>query len=186
MPVMTSDEIKEIVSTGADRLGIVIPEPILKEVANLSSGFPHYAHLLGLSIAKACLVRETKGVDRRLFHLACHLAIEDAIETFRQIFSKATKTSKISRYPQVLCACGLASHDENGIFRATDVVEAMQLFGEELTVPAVVPALQAFTAEDRGPVLIKVPFGSQNHYRFKDPMMRPFLKIKASTLVEEK
>jgi hypothetical protein len=181
---MTDDEIKQIVSAGADRLGITVDTDVLNDIAYLSSGFPHYAHLLGLSLAKACVVRETKSIGLQLFEeLACTLAIEDAIETFRQTFSRATKTSKTSRYPQVLCACAAAERDDNGVFRATDVVDGVKkLFGEEVTVQAVVPALQAFTEEDRGAVLIKVPFGSQSHYRFREPMMRPFLRIRVLSL----
>jgi hypothetical protein len=49
-------------------------------------------------------------------------------------------------------------------------------------VQAVVPALQAFTESDRGAVLVKVPFGTQSHYRFREPMMRPFLRVRARTL----
>ena len=113
-------------------------------------------------------------------------AVEESIETYRQAFSKATKTSKASRYPQILCACGAADHDEQGVFRATGVVEAMKrLFSDDLTVQAVVPALQAFAEQDRGGVLEKIPFGTQSHYRLREPMMRPFLRIKSRGLQAE-
>jgi hypothetical protein len=186
MPLMTDSEIKEIVARGAEHLKIRVPQEVLDEVAHLAGGFPHYAHLLGLSIAKACSIRDTDSATLELFgELACSLAIEDAVETYRQAFGKATKTSKQSRYPQILCACGAARHDENGVFRATDVVEAMaDLFAEQVTVQAVVPALQAFTEEERGAVLCKVPFGTQSHYRFREPMMRPFLRIKTRAFAE--
>lgn len=187
MPVMKGDEIKEIVVKGGERLGIQVHSEVLNEVAFLSAGFPHYAHLLGLSIAKACLIQDTAVMNRVLFDdRVCSFAIEDAVESYRQSFTKATKTAKQSRYPQILCACGGASHDENGVFRATDVVEAMQqMFNETLTVQAVVPALQAFTEADRGAALDKVPFGTQSHYRLREPMMRPFLRIKARALEDE-
>ncbi len=179
LPVMKDDEIKQIVSNGCDRLGIVVDDDVMDEVARLATGYPHFAHLLGLSIAKTCYVQETKRITRELFQsIACGFAIDDAIETYRQLFSKATKTAKASRYPQILCACAVASHDENGVFRATDVVEGTKV----VTVQSVVPALQAFTENERGAVLVKVPFGAQSHYRFREPMMRPFLRIRTHTL----
>lgn len=186
MPLMADSEIKEIVAKGAEKLNVEINADVLDEIAFLSSGFPHYAHLLGLSICKACLIRDTRSVDLGLFEeLACSLAVEDAIESYRDGFSTATRTSKQSRYPQVLCACGIAKCDERGVFRATDVVDAMNvLFSDYVTVQAVVPALQAFTEEERGGILVKVPYGAQNHYRFREPMMRPFLRIKGRTLKE--
>jgi hypothetical protein len=187
MPLMADAEIKEIVAKGAEYLQIKVETDVLQQIAFLSAGFPHYGHLLGLSIAKACLIRDTKTIDLKLFdELACSLAVEDSVETYRNSFSKATRTSKQSRYPQILCACGIASHDERGVFRATDVVEAMlSLFKETVNVQAVVPALQAFTDADRGAILDKVPFGTQNHYRFREPMMRPFLRIKGRSFSED-
>jgi energy-coupling factor transporter ATP-binding protein EcfA2 len=184
MPLMAAEEIVEIVANGADSLGLSIRPDVLEDVSFLAGGFPHYAHLLGLSMCKACVIRDVANVDRTLFaDLACSLAVEDSVETYRQAFSKATKASKASRYPQILCACGKANHDENGVFRATDVVEAMQsLFSEELPIQAVVPALQAFTEPDRGSILDKVPFGTRSHYRLHEPMMRPFLRIKGRCL----
>ncbi len=184
MPLMTGEEIKEIVSKGAERLALNIDGSVLQDVAYLSGGFPHYAHLLGLSICKACVIRDIDTIDQVTFSdLACSLAVEESIETYRQAFSKATKTSKASRYQQILCACGAAVHDDRGVFRATDVVGAMaDLFGDQVNVQAVVPALQAFAEHERGCVLEKIPFGSQSHYRLREPLMRPFLRIKSRGL----
>jgi len=180
LPPMDDEEIRTIVDNGCQRLQIHVDEPVLAEVTQLAYGFPHYAHLLGLSIARACEIQETDSINLQLFRsLACKLAIEDAIETYRNAFSRATRTSKPSRYPKILCACAFAHHDEDGVFRATDVVDAMrEVFDEDLTVPAVVPALGEFCSADRGPILIKVPVGDRSHYRFADPMMRPFLRIR--------
>ncbi len=184
LPSMNDDELKEIITKGCHKLGLQIDQQIPSEIASLANGFPHYAHLLGLSIGKACEIRTTRHCNLRLFRdFACSLAIEDAIETYRNAFSVATRTSKPSRYPQMLCACGHAHHDEQGVFRATDVVDAMKrAFSEDLTIQSVVPALGEFCANDRGPVLIKVPVGDRSHYRFIDPMMRPFLRIKTKAL----
>lgn len=184
LPPMKDDEIKEIVSGGAKKLGIQVDADVLDEITVLANGFPHYAHLLGLSISKASELRSAKRITIKLFRdLTCSLAVEDAIETYRSAFMLATRTSKPSRYPQLLCACGHASCDEQGVFRATDVVDAMKaVFKEDLTIQAVVPALGEFCDKDRGPILLKVPVGDRSHYRFTDPMMRPFLKIKAKAL----
>jgi len=186
IPVMPDKEIQEIVTRGCHHLGIKFSDEIPLEVARLAGGFPHYAHLLGLSMAKACDLRETDYVVIQLFNdLVCGLAVEDAIEHYRQSFSMATKTIQQSRYPKVLCACAYARHDENGVFRATDVVEAYNgWFGEDLTLQAVVPVLAEFANAERGPVLHKVPVRSRTHYRLCDPMMRPFLRIKARSLTE--
>ena len=146
IPVMPDNEICEIVVQGCKHLGIRLSDDIPQEVAQLAGGFPHYAHLLGLSMAKACDTREKDYVNLSLFNdLACGLAVEDAIEHYRQAFSLATKTTQQSRYPKVFCACAYARQDEDGVFRATDIVEAYNAwFREELTIQAAVPVLAEF------------------------------------------
>lgn len=158
---------------------------VLNEITQLANGFPHYAHLLGLCIARACQLREIKEMDFRTFQsLVCSLAVEDAVETYRNAFTTATRTSKLSRYPKILCACAYAKHDDNSVFRATDVVEAMQtIFHDSMSVPSVVPALGEFCTPERGAVLSKVPVGDRSHYKFTDPMIRPFLRIKSKSLI---
>jgi len=185
LPPMSGEEIKTIITKGCDLLGIKVRSGVLDAIAQLANGLPHYAHLLGLSIARACKLREVQKMDIQLFDsLGCSLAVEDAIETYRHAFTVATRTSKLSRYPRILCACAHAKHDDNGVFRATDVVEAMQnIFQDSISVPSVVPALGEFCNPERGLVLSKIPVGDRSHYRFTDPMMRPFLRIKAKALI---
>ncbi len=183
LPLMTDDEIKIILNRGFNQLGINAPTSVLDEAAFLANGFPHYAHLLGLSSAKVCLKADTKQLTEEVFHLGCRLSVEDSIEKYRDAFAQATVTTQLSRFPMILCACGMARHDERGVFRATDVVEAMKnVFRDEVSIPAVVPALGKFCGNERGQVLEKVPVGKRSHYRFRDPMMRPFLRIKTRTL----
>jgi len=186
LPPMSNEEIIAIITNGCNALDLSLTQEVLDEISYLSHGFPHYAHLLGLSVAKAAHSRETDSIDIELFHsLACELAVEDAIETYRSAFTKATRTIKPSRYPKLLCACAHAVHDEHGVFRATDVVDAMlTVFSETLTLQAVVPALGKFCDKERGPVLEKVPVADFSHYRFVDPMLRPFLMIKTKGLLK--
>ena len=186
MPVMSADEISEIVEKGCYHLHISLDPDVLTELALLADGFPHYAHLLGLAIARACYTTNKLHMDRSTFdQLACSLAIEDAVDTFRRKFASATLTTRVSRYPQILCACAWAEATEHGVFRASSVVEAFSaMFEEEVKMQAVVRALGEFTTPERDSVLSKIKVGKNHHYRFTEPMMRPFLRIKAKTLQE--
>jgi hypothetical protein len=184
MPLMSEEEIKEVVTKGCGQLGITVESNVLDEIAALAVGFPHYAHLLGLSIAKTCEIRETTNIDLDLFsEVACSLAVEDAIETYRIAFSAITKTTTPSRYPQLLCACGYAKCDDDGLFRTGDVVDAMEnVFAEKVSTHNIKSALGKFCGEDRKRVLLRKKIGTVNYYRFREPMMRPFLRIKAKSL----
>jgi hypothetical protein len=180
MPIMNDEEILGILSNGFSKLQITVSGDILAQFPPLTSGYPHYAHLLGLCSAKACMQNLTDVLTHDLFVLACNLAVADAIEKYRDAYAEATMTTQASRYPIILCACGYADCDARGVFRATDVVDAVEeVFNLHLPVQAVVPALGEFLSDRRGRVLEAVPVGKRQCYRLADPMMRPFLRLKA-------
>ncbi|MCJ7544889.1 MAG: hypothetical protein MUP47_10085 [Phycisphaerae bacterium] len=183
LPTMNDEEIQSIVANGCALLGIKVSEDVLREVAMLSNGFPHYAHLLGLHAAKACLKESRTTLDLPTFHAGCTFAVEDAIEKYRDLFAKATTTTRQSRYPRILCACAYAKHNDRGVFQAGNVVDAMKsVFGDDVTIPSLVPALGSFCSESGGQVLTGVQVRGRMHYKFTDPMMRPFLRMRARTL----
>ena len=94
-----------------------------------------------------------------------------------------TRTASQGRYPQLLCACGHARCDERGTFRTADVVEAMAgVFGEAVGTNNIKRALGSFCDESRGGVLTRDKIKNVMYYRFRDPMMRPFLRIKARSI----
>jgi hypothetical protein len=180
MPTMSDEEISTIVNVGLRKLRIEAEGGVIDQIPALANGYPHYAHLLGLCAAKACIANGTAVLTHNIFEIGCNFAISDAIEKYRDMYARATMTTQPSRYPIILCACGYARCDVRGVFRATDVVEAVKdVFNLDLTVQAVVPGLGEFLSASRGRVLEPMPVGSRQCYRFTDPMMRPFLRLKA-------
>jgi Cdc6-like AAA superfamily ATPase len=184
LPLMSDNEIRAIVETGFAKLGLTAEPAVFAQVPVLAGGFPHYAHLLGLCSAKAAAENDTTLITASLFDIACNIAVEDAIEKYRDAYSKATATTQPNRYPQILTACGYARTDARGVFRATDVVDAIaEVFNETVSIQGVVPALGKFLKAHRGSVLTAVSVGGRQCYRFKDPMMRPFCRLKARDML---
>ena len=182
---MSDAEIQTILASGFEKLEVSSDDDVLKEAVELSNGFPHYAHLLGLNCVKACYKNNSQHLDAALFRIGCDLAVQDSIEKYRDEFSEATATTQFSRYPQILCACAWADHDDRGVFRASDVVDAMKrVFNTRLSIQSVVPALGEFASPARGSVLTKVAVGNRSHYKVRDPMMRPFLRVKTQSVLQ--
>lgn len=180
LPLMTDAEVVEIFTSGMKRLNFEVDERVSKAVPELAGGFPHYAHLLGLCAAKVCINNMQPKLSEQLFDIACNLAVEDAIEKYRDVFAQATATTQSSRYPAILASCGYAITDVRGVFRATDVVDALRTkLNEKVTIQAVVPALGEFLSESRAHVLKAIKVGGRKCYRFADPMMKPFCRLKA-------
>lgn len=184
LPLMSDTEIQTIYTKGLEKLHVPYDESVVAQIARLSGGFPHYAHLLGLSSVKALVNSEAASVSQPLFDQACTLALSDAIEKYRDAFARATATTQASRYPKVLGACGYAQTDSRGVFRATDVVEAFQnVFGEAVSIQAIVPALGEFLQEHRATVLRAVAIRGRQCYQFRDPMMRPYCRLKSREIL---
>lgn len=184
LPLMSDTEIQTIYTKGLAKLQLSYDEAVVEQVARLSGGFPHYAHLLGLSSVKAVVNSEVASVTRPVFDQACTLALGDAIEKYRDAFARATATTQVSRYPKVLAACGYAVTDTRGVFRATDVVEAFyNVFHEVVSIQAIVPALGEFLLTERAEVLRAVAVRGRQCYQFRDPMMRPYCRLKSRELL---
>jgi energy-coupling factor transporter ATP-binding protein EcfA2 len=185
LPLMSDAEIQTIYTKGLEKLRIPYDEGVVGQVARLSGGFPHYAHLLGLSSVKAVVNSEAPSMSQPLFDQACTFALADAIEKYRDAFARATATTQLSRYPKVLAACGYAAADTRGVFRATDVVEAFQnVFSEVVSIQAIVPALGEFLLSERAEVLRAVAVRGRQCYQFRDPMMRPYCRLKSRELMD--
>lgn len=180
---MADSEIRDILGTGFSKLSLQADDGVLDHVPLLTGGYPHYAHLLGYCAVKACAENETSEFTHELFTIACNFAVEDAIEKYRDAFAVATATTQPS-YPLILSACGYATPDSRAVFRGTDVADAVRdVFNIDLTVQAVVPALGEFLSGKRSAVLEGVRVGGRQCYRFVDPMMRPFCRLKARDLL---
>lgn len=185
LPLMLDSEIRAIFVNGLGKLGLSAEPAVADQVQVLTGGFPHYAHLLGLCAAKSVALNSGILVDQKIFDVACNIAVQDAIEKFRDVFSRATATTQVSRYPLILSACGYADTDPRGVFRATDVVDSVRtVFNEKLNVQAVVPALGEFTKPSRASVLKAVSVAGRKCYRFSDPMMKPFCRLKTRDLLQ--
>ena len=56
------------------------------------------------------------------------------------------------------------------------------IFGAVVTNHQIKSALGKLSTDARGSVLVQTKRGPVNFYQFREPMMRPFLRIKAKSL----
>jgi Cdc6-like AAA superfamily ATPase len=182
MPLMSRPELAEILIKGFNELGMMLPDKLQKRIVSLSQGFPHYTHLLGKYSALEAIRAQNMSVAFEDFEAGIFRAIEDTSETIRDAYQVATMTTKAdSIFPLVLLAAALSEVDEHGSFRATDMVAPMcDLTGRDLGVPNFTYNLGKLSSDERGNVLEKVGAG-RPRYRFRNPLMRPYVLMKAFT-----
>lgn len=181
MPRMSEKEIKTIVLQGLRKLTMTIDPQSLSRISRLSRGLPHYAHLLGLHAGRAALDAGSLAVTADHVQPAIHAAIEKAQASIQSDYSKAiTSSRREALYREVLVGCALAKTDDWGWFYPRDVREPLkQILKRDYKIEAFARHLHAFCEEERGPVLIKDTNSARPRFRFENPLMQPFVLIKA-------
>lgn len=177
MPRMSADEIRQIITLGASKLGMSAAPRALKQIAKLAQGLPHYAHLLGLHAVRAAVEVESLEITPDEVKQAIEKAISNATHSIRQSYEVATRSArKNNLFEDVLLACALARTSDLGHFAAQDVREPIkEVTGKAYEIATFAQHLTEFCDKKRGPVLQKTGTPRLYRYRFINPLMQPFI-----------
>ncbi|MDD4910297.1 MAG: ATP-binding protein [Candidatus Omnitrophica bacterium] len=177
---MSREELKEIINKGLSILALNMNEEIKNRIASLSQGFPHYTHLLSKYCAKQAIISERNEITSADFEMAIEQALDDTQESIRDLYQKATIASKKTMFSEVLLACALAPVDDYGTFRAMDILAPLKYITERttMTVSYFAYNLSQLCSADRGDVLEKIGKPKRYRYRFKNPLLKPFIILK--------
>ncbi len=180
MPRMERDELEEIIKNGLERLTMTIEPRALKEIVSLAKGLPYFVHLLGLHVARRALDADEKKVTQKHLQAAIKEALEGAQQTMRSAYHDATvSVRKETIHQHVLLGCALAKTDDFGYFTAGAVVEPLSIVrNKPYQLPYFAQHLKDFSGEKRGKILQQVGGPHNRRYRFRNPMMQPFVIMK--------
>ncbi len=178
IPRMSSDELKEIIRKGLDRLSMTMEQTVIQAIVFLSQGLPNYVHLLALHASQSAIRENNPNINVNHLSKAIKQACENAQHSIMSAYSTSIFSSRQETiYPKVLLACALARKDETGCFRAVDVREPLsRIIGKEYTTTSAFNRhLNQFCEDSRGNILEKK--GVERHYRFRfiNAMMPPYI-----------
>lgn len=179
MPRMGDDELEEIIDKRLGKLGLRIERKVQKRVIELSQGLPHYTHLITLNAVRAAIDRKSRQIDKGDLDTAIDRCIDKAQQSIRDLYYKATVSPrKDNLFKEVLLSCALAPTDDMGFFTAASVAEPMsEIMGKAYTVASFGQHLKDFCSEGRGSVLEQRGTARKYRYRFRDPLMQPFVTL---------
>jgi Cdc6-like AAA superfamily ATPase len=177
MPRMSHDEIRQIVKTGLDKLGMTIKPEAVQHILVLSQGLPHYTHLIGLYSARAALDAKTLEVNEEIVARAIGKAVDGVQQSISSAWHQAVRSPrKDSLFSDVLLACALAETDQQNTFAAQDVrVPMREITGKPYAITSFAQNLNDFCDEKRGPILQRTGPPRKYRYRFVNPLMQPFV-----------
>jgi energy-coupling factor transporter ATP-binding protein EcfA2 len=177
MPRMKDAELEEIVEKRLARLNMTIAKTVLQRIVKLSQGLPHYTHLLGLHATRAAVDSRTGNITMVHLNAAVVTCLDRAQQSVKEAYHRATSSPrKESLFREVLLACALADTDELGYFTASAVADPMsRIMGKRYEIPSFAQHLKDFCSQQRGPILEQRGTKRRYRYRFRDPLMQPFI-----------
>lgn len=177
MPRMNKDELREIIDKRIARLGMRMHADAYWKIVELSRGLPSYVHLLGLYSTQSAIKRQSLIVAEQDVDSAIQRALEKSQESTQKDYNDAVHSNRTDNlYRQVLLACALAKPDERGQFSPTSVIEPLSgILGRPAKIDTFQQHLLKFIEKDRGAVLIRKGKERAYKFRFRDPMMQPYV-----------
>lgn len=183
MPRMSEKELSDIIKKGISKLSINMDKSIEKKIIDFSSGFPHYVHLLCKYGILELIENGKNDFSESYLKIAIRKGIDNTGEQLKSSFRKAVHTANSSlKWKNLIFSCANAKLDEFNSFSISNAVrEYNKLTGKSIDGSGIIYNLNKLVTEDRGAVLVKIGKGSTVRYYFKNPMMRPFVKLKLNS-----
>jgi len=178
MPRMSYNELGAILYKGFSMIGLEAESAASDRVIREAEGLPHFVHLLGLHAGQHAVLDDRSIVTPS----DVQRAIEQAIDSHSMLseYQRATQSPQPGHlFEEVLLACAFAPRNELGYFRAGDVREPLSaITGREMGIPSFQRHLNELSGVNRGGVLEKS--GPPRHYiyRFRNPLLQPFVKMR--------
>ncbi len=190
MPRMSNLEMQEIIKKRIPRLNMKIDPDALWKIITLSRGLPAYVHLLGLYAVQDALRHQRLTITEANVDAAIKRAIEKSQESVQREYATAIHTNRSDTlFQEVILACALAKTDDRGMFSPSAVVGPLSnIMGKQVTIANFQNHLKKFISSERARILVRRGKDRAYKFRFRDPMMQPFVIMKGveSGLVEAK
>lgn len=179
VPRMSEKELNAILSNGFAKLEMQIAPRAATHIVTLAEGLPHFVHLLAQQSAKRVIADDREQVDLS----DVERALEETVETHSLMseYHAATSSPQPGHlYEEVLLACAFAPRNDLSQFRPGDVKKPLsRIMARDMDIPNYQRHINEFSSTRRGMVLQKDGLSRYFTYRFANPLMQPFVKIRA-------
>ncbi|TXN27945.1 ATP-binding protein [Lacisediminihabitans profunda] len=179
VPRMPDSEIREVLSRGFHLLELSITGDQLDHLVFFSDGFPYFAHLLGLYISTTAIRANSLAVTDEMIKAAIARAASSVAGSYEERLRLAYERSGSTQPRRQIIRILAASSGRQWSY--SDVVTLWQAANPEETRTSynfLSAALGALTNEPQGNILTTVGPTRRFVYRFEDPHIRPYVRIR--------
>lgn len=179
MPTMLPTEIFDIIEAGFQAVELQCDPSLMHVLVHLPQGLPAYAHQLAQSAAERAVLSERYQLSAEDIEYSIKQAVQNADESMIRAYLAATVSAQRNLFETVLLAAALAPVDATGYFAPADLREPLRkITGEDWPVDRFGRHLVQF-CDDNKHVLERRGGERKWRYRFIEPMMRPYVIMRA-------
>jgi Cdc6-like AAA superfamily ATPase len=185
---LPAQALMDIVSRAAEKLGIHVPSSANVRIAIVGNGYPHFAHLMGLSLLQEALEAGQKEVTREIFDRGVQRAVRGSREELKASYEAATQRGRDDYRNVVWTLADIEFADA----RTDQIEERYAILADRLQwEPArcdVAGALTRLRTEEYGGIVMHTPkrYGATEpserryrHHRFTNSLMRGYVRLRA-------
>lgn len=182
LPRMSLPELDAIIAKALEKLPFRFESNVTRRrILSISQGFPHYTHLLGQNAARASLDGGRTTITEEDLSAGMATAVRDDQTRRERYFTAITGTRKNSLWREVVAACALSDTDERGYFSSRAIQDQLsEILSRKVIQETFAFHLGKLIEPSRGPLLERTGPERRYRYRFIDPLMRPFVLMKAA------
>ena len=169
---MSDSELREILNNGEEKLNISFTEGAKRWIVKVSSGYPHFTHLLALKSAEQAIGEDRATISIHHIVDATHEAAGDSEGTLKAKYNHATRSSNTDEFKKILLAAAACSTEELTAKQLRQ--EYKTLWVTEINQGWLNNYLQKIVSEDETNILRRVAKGV---YKFTDPRMSSYIKL---------
>jgi Cdc6-like AAA superfamily ATPase len=176
---MSEPELREIIQKRANRTVMTFSNDAIWTIVILSRGLPYFTQTLSKFAALHAIDNRRLEITNDDVEASMSRFIEETEKAFKESYRDATRSNQANFFEHSLLACALAHTDDEGFFTANDVVEPYSaIMKEKKRIAHFEKHLRRFSSDEGGNILTKRGGDRQQQFRFKDPMMQPYVIIR--------
>jgi Cdc6-like AAA superfamily ATPase len=184
MPRMSMPELRQVLEKAGKVLGMTFDHSASDRVARISQGLPHYTHLVGLHSARHACLRRSFKISIKDVEQGLEQAVQQADHTIASTYATATHSAHTSAlYSDVLLACAITActvaEESMGYFQAVSIQGPLEsILKRPVQIATFNSHLTDFASDKREKILERTGAARGYRYRFRDPLMPPFVIMK--------
>lgn len=169
---MSDEELRQILDEGEKQVNLHFTAQAKSKIVNVSSGYPHFTHLLALKSAEDAIAEGRNEITVFNVEAATRRAVNDSEGRLKRVYDTACRSYNTEEYRYIVCAAAMLGTDE---FTASELRKKYQeIWGKPILQTSLNNYFNRLVSDNDTTILRRIAKGV---YRFSDPRMPSYVRI---------